>query len=61
MLLRRQVPSGIELPIMMSSIERAHANTEAVKFTWNTAGLCVNAGVGLHDSTKLLPVKNTGK
>jgi hypothetical protein len=61
MLLRRQVPSGIELPTMMSSIERAHANTEAVKFTWNTAGLCVYAGVGLHDNTKLLTIKNTGK
>jgi hypothetical protein len=27
MLLRRQVPSGIELPVMMSFMERTHANT----------------------------------
>jgi hypothetical protein len=45
----------------MSFMERAHADTKAVKFTWNTAGVCVYASMDLHDSTKLLTVKNTGK
>jgi hypothetical protein len=45
----------------MSFMERAHADTKAVKFTWNTAGVCVYDSVGLHDSMKLLTVKNTGK
>jgi hypothetical protein len=49
------------LTSMMSFTESGHIDTEATKFTLNTASVCVYASLGLYDKTKLLTVKNTGK